>query len=456
MFYVTPVFGGLAAFYFSDRFGRRTTFAVASVIFLVGIVCLAAAPNYSVLLVGRFLIGIGVGTGFAIDPLYIAEVTPSKHRGELVTWSEIATNVGLVFGFSTGLTFASVPESIRWRYMCLLGGVFPIIMLFLVAFVMPESPRWLVANNKDDQAMDVLKKLYPVDYDVEPIVEEIKEALERDEAAEKAAGWKAIFRPTPALRRMLLVGIGISVGQQVVGIDAIQYYLLDVLAQSGIQSNIALNGILLALGIIKMIFVAVGGKFFDRSGRRPMLFISLLGMAASLFVVSAAFYSSSTPTAAVIVPALAAYLASFSIGMGPGAWLIPSEVFATSIRAKAMSLASGANRFTGFLFATTFLSTANAMGYGSFFLMVGFLSILVCAYLYFLLPETNGKTLEEMTVYFAEVTGDTAVLGAENKILNRRRKVVEMAGDVDVGAAIGTSMNTTATDDASCSSAGEA
>lgn len=355
-----------------------------------------------------------------IDPLYIAEVTPAKHRGELVTWSEIATNVGLVLGFSTGLTFNSIPASSRWRYMSLLGGIFPVIMIFLVTFVMPESPRWLVANEHDEEAKEVLKKLYPDDYDIEPIVDEIKDALKREEEAEKAVGWGAILRPTPALRRMLLVGIGISIAQQVTGIDAIQYYLLDVLSRTGIQSSLVLNGILLGLGIIKMAFVVVGGKLFDRTGRRPLLFTSLLGMAGALLAISVGFYLSDYPSSGLLIPALAVYLASFSIGMGPGAWLIPSEVFPLSIRAKAMSLATCSNRLFGTLMSTTFLSTAKAMGWGSFFLLICIVCLIACTYLYLLLPETKGKTLEEMTLCFAEVTGDTKVLDAERAILSAR------------------------------------
>ena len=135
------MFGALAAQGVSDRMGRRMTFVIAAVGFLVGIFILMVSGSYSMLLIGRMFIGWGVGIGLAIDPLYISEVTPAKHRGELVTWSEIALNVGIVFGFSTGLFLSGIDDDREWRVMFMLGGIMPIIMIIVVFTIMPESPR---------------------------------------------------------------------------------------------------------------------------------------------------------------------------------------------------------------------------------------------------------------------------------------------------------------------------
>jgi MFS family permease len=254
---------------------------------------------------------------------------------------------------------------------------------------------------------------------VEPVVVDIKEALEREEMAEHAVGWGIICSPTPAIRRMLIVGVGIAIAQQAVGIDAIQYYLLDVLAQSGIDSETKQNVILIFLGLIKLCFIIVGGKLFDRKGRRPLFFFSLLGMAASLAVISIAFFVNDRVSAGFIATGLGFYLAFFSTGMGPGAWLIPSEVFAVSIRAKAMSVATFSNRVTATLMAGTFLSTAQAMGWGGFFLFLAIVCLIVLTFVYFMMPETKGRSLEDMSVYFAEITGDTFVLEAESAVRRR-------------------------------------
>lgn len=436
------IFGALGAQFFTDRYGRRRTFLVAAVGFILGVVIEAVSNSFGVLMFGRLFVGLGVGVGLAIDPLYIAEVTPARHRGELVTWSEIALNVGLIFGFSTGITLAAIPDDREWRYMFGLGAILPIIMIFLVLFIMPESPRWLVANGQAERATEILSKIYPRGFDVKPVVDDIQEAIEREQAAEQAVGWRVIFFPTPAIRRMLIVGVGIAIAQQAVGIDAIQYYLLDVLRRSGIDALAKQNAVLMFLGFIKLIFVGkygdtircmptllltcvstvVGGKFFDRRGRRPLFFISLLGMAAALLMISIAFFVNQNVSPAFVVTGLALYLMFFSTGMGPGAWLVPAEVFAICIRGKAMSVATFANRVTATLMASTFLSTADGIGWGGFFLLLCIICLIVSVFLYFFLPETKGRSLEDMSNLFAEITGDKSILEAEARILERRER----------------------------------
>ena len=147
-----------------------------------------------------------------------------------------------------------------------------------------------------------------------------------------------ILFPSPAFKRMLLVGVGTAIAQQAVGIDAIQYFLVYILDESGIKSRIAQTWILIVLGFIKLPAIVLAGHLFDRKGRRPLFFVSLLGMSVSLLLVSFAFIGNANSEGFAVF-GLALYLAFFSIGMGPGAWLIPSEVFSTMIRAKAMSVA---------------------------------------------------------------------------------------------------------------------
>ena len=414
------MFGAFGAQYVSDRWGRRRTFLVAAIVFIIGIIITILAQGYTVLMIGRMFVGLGVGVGLAIDPLYIAEVSPAKYRGELVTWSEIALNIGLVFGFSTGLFMGSLDDNIEWRVTTLLGCFMPIIMIVLVFTVMPESPRWLVSNTRVEEAKEILTKIYPDGYDIEPVVQDIQESISRDAAAEKAVGWAAILRPTPAFQRILMVGVGVAVGQQAVGIDAIQYYLLDIIQESGIDSKERQSLVLVLLGVIKLIFVFIGGKCFDRRGRRLLFFISLTGMIGSLFLVGIAKLIHTSLSTGAEVTGLALYLAFFSIGMGPGAWLIPSEIFTISIRAKAMAIATTMNRATATLMASTFLSTANAMGFGAFFCLLGIITMIVMAFLYKFLPETKGRSLDYMSTYFAEITGDRSILEIEAELVQRR------------------------------------
>jgi MFS family permease len=151
------MFGALFAHYVCDRYGRRRSFIVAAVGFIIGVIIMASAWSYWVLMFGRVFVGIGVGFGLAIDPLYISEISSAAHRGELVTWSEFAINVGIVFGFAAGF----IPGDNGWRWMFLLGAILPIVMIFLVHFVMPETPRWLLINERETEAREILTKVYP-------------------------------------------------------------------------------------------------------------------------------------------------------------------------------------------------------------------------------------------------------------------------------------------------------
>lgn len=426
------MFGALGAQYFTDTWGRRRTFMIAAGGFIMGIVITVLSESYTTLMIGRLFVGLGVGVGLAVDPLYIAEVTPAKYRGELVTWSEIATNVGIVFGFSTGLFLGGLEDSSEWRLMFLLGCIMPVFMIVLVLTVMPESPRWLVYKGRTDEAAEVLTQIYPPGYDIAPVLQHIQQAISRDEAAEKVIGWVTLMRPTPAFQRMLLVGVGTAVAQQAVGIDAIQYYLLDIIEDSGITSQKQQSVVLVFLGVIKLIFIVIGGKCFDRRGRRPLFFVSLIGMTVALMLVGIAKIADSGLSTGAQVAGLALYLAFFSTGMGPGAWLIPSEVFSVSIRAKAMSVATTLNRATATLMSSTFLSTAHAIGFGGFFCLLGVICVIVFGFIYTYLPETKGRSLEDMSVYFAEITGDRSVLDAETE-LARRHPVSQTSEETDQG-----------------------
>lgn len=342
----------------------------------------------------------------------------------MVTYSEIALNIGIVFGFSTGLIFAPMSDNIEWRCMLAFGTALPIIMIVLLSTgVMPESPRWLVSNDRLDDARNVLQNIYPTGHDIDQIIHEIRESITLEHIAERhAIGWKTIFCPTPAIRRMMFVGVGTAVAQQVVGIDAIQYYLIDVIERLGIPTDTYQSSIILILlGTLKLTMIVVGGRLFDKHGRRPLFFVSLIGMAIALLAISIVFLMEASLQASAanmtVLVGLAFYLSFFSIGIGPGGWLIPSEIFSLSIRGRAMSIATICNRIAATVMSSTFLSTVRLIGWSGFFFMLFFICIIILTYMYYYLPETNGQSLERMALYFAEITGDSCILDAEARII---------------------------------------
>ena len=163
-----------------------------------------------------------------------------------------------------------------------MGLILPCLLILMVFRVMPESPRWLISKGKDTEAKLVLEKVYPVGSDIDAIIKEIKGAIRREIEAEKAVGWDMIFFPSPAFRRMIIVGIGSAVSQQLVGVDAIQYFLDFILEEAGVDDGVQRTFILIGLGLLKLVVIFYAGRFFDKSGRRPLLFISLLGTFCSL------------------------------------------------------------------------------------------------------------------------------------------------------------------------------
>lgn len=403
------ILGSSMAHKICDTYGRRISFMVAAVWFLGGVLLMGMSQSYTVLMMGRFFVGLGVGFGLAIDPIYIAEVTPPEYRGELVTWSEIGINVGIVLGFATGFFFYGYDPSKQWRLMLWMGAVLPAVMILLVWKVMPESPRWLIQKGREPEARQILEKLYPDGQDIDAAMDEMKQALEFESRAKQDNGWEVILYPTKAVRRMLSVGVGIAVAQQAVGIDAIQYYLIDLLEHSGIDSERGQLEVLMVLGLLKLGFIFVGGKLFDTRGRRPLFLISLAGMALSLTIIA---FSKDV----MAIAGLGLYLSFFSIGMGPGAWLIPSEVFATSIRAKAMSVATICNRVTATVLSSTFLTASGYLGWTEFFLMLAAICLIIMVFVFFFLPETNGRSLEDMSKYFAHITNDISLVQAETRL----------------------------------------
>ena len=441
------IFGALLSPIVTDRFGRRATFATAAVAFVVGCLGMATSSSFERLMVGRCIVGLGVGVGEAIDPMYIAEIAPTEIRGYLVSWAEAGVAVGVVLGFSSSLLMYALEEMglfeafedgitnndasssyhTEWRIMLVLGTILPTVMLILLAAkVIPESPRWLLAKDRETEARRVLETIYPPSHDdddnnnnnsVDKIVHEIQDSLTLEQEAAQAVGWEGILcRPSPAVRRMLIVGVGISIIQQACGIDSIMFYLMFVIQESGIKSELGQIVALMLLGTVKLAFVVVGAKLFDRVGRRPLLLMSLVGCAASLAFVSLMFASDSQVSKILIVVALGFYLAFFSSGLGPGNWVVVSEVFATSIRAKAMMVAILPNRITATIMASTFLSLADALTWPGFFLILAGVCLGGAVFLFVYLPETKGRSLEEMSLYFAEITGDRTILDAEERL----------------------------------------
>mmetsp|Transcript_18508 Transcript_18508/g.26141 ORF Transcript_18508/g.26141 Transcript_18508/m.26141 type:complete len:564 (-) Transcript_18508:408-2099(-) len=403
------IVGAITSSRITNRYGLRVSFGVASIGFILGILVMVLSQSYATLMFGRIFVGLGVGFGLSIGPMYISEISPKSHRGKLVSWAEIGVNIGIVIGFVVGFFFYPLPPNRAWRYMFATGMIMPVIMVLLAWLVMAESPRWLVQKNREEEALAVLKRLHPAGYNIQEELEEIKDDMEEERRLNSRVGWDAIFFPSPAVKKMLIVGIGTAISQQMSGIDAIQYYLVFIMEEAGIHGRRHQSMFLTGLGLLKLACIFVAAPLFDNFGRRPMIFISLSGCTVALLLIASDFFAEvSSPTKVII--GLAIYVSFFSLGLGPLGWVIPSEIFSTTIRAKAISTTTFMNRLTGTLVTSSILTLTNWLSWGGYFLFLACTCLAILAFFVTHLPETKGKSLEEMAHHFAVVANDKSIL----------------------------------------------
>jgi len=401
----TAIPGAITAGEVSDRYGRRMTLVAASVLFLTGALLMAFAQNYGVLLVGRLVTGLGVGTGLAIDPLYISEVSPPHLRGMLVSAAELSINFGIMAGsFMSWLLgeYVSDPD-ISWRLLLGLGAVAPTCIIVLSFTVLPETPRWLVEKGRPVDAEKVMQKLCRGDQaEVDATMADLHRALEDERAAGKSSWGDLILRPSPGSRLMLLVVVGAGAAQQASGVEAVVVFTPIILADKVGLSAEAVRSVYLALTAWKMVMVLLAAALLDRiAGRRPLMLLSCAGVALSHLATAVGFFLGS---AAANVIGLAGFMTFFSVALGPVAWLLASEVLPTNVRAKGMMLACTANRLVAGMVMISFLQAegqSDESGRAAAgFIGLGVLTTVSFFYVLALLPETKGRTLEEMGEYF--------------------------------------------------------
>lgn len=412
--------GAVGSPFISDRVGRRAAMACSSYVFLAGTVLMILTSSFYGILIGRAICGIGAGLGFMVDAMYIAEVSPASHRGELVTWSYMALTMGLLLGISAGFVFSFLDGETRWRTMLGIGMVFPIGLIAACIKVLVESPRFLILSKRSKEALFILGKIYPKGYCVNAVLEDIRHGIQRDKQAQDDpnVGWSTLSDPSPSFQRILYLGWGISLIQESVGASAIEYFILDLMETSELQpaemETIAVVGLI----IIKLQCIMICSQLVDMHifGRTLMLFFSLAGMTASLLAIGVSFYTKGDVEPAMAMLALCAYLSFYGIGLGPVSRLIPVEIFPTCIRAKALCVAVVISRGTAAVLSLSILSLKDAVSWPYVFFGLSGFCLVTAAILFCYLPETRNMSLEEFPLLFAEITNDVELEATERKL----------------------------------------
>jgi sugar porter (SP) family MFS transporter len=385
------IFGAISGGPLCDKLGRKKIVLSASLVFIISAVGLAFAGTVNELIGWRFLVGLAIGISSATAPLYIAELSPRHFRGGLVTINQLFITIGILSSYLIGLLFV---ESESWRIMFAIAGI-PAAIQFVVMVFFPESPRYLTNIGEKTKALNVLKKFRATEEHARLEIEHIEKMIDR-----KKAHWKELL--SKAVRPALLAGVGVTIIQQITGINTIIYYAPTIFKFAGLASNKAALMATLWVGIVNVLMTFVAIYLLDIVGRKPLLLFGLGGMSLSLIILGIGFHQT-VSTAFVGVIALIClffYIASFAYSLGPVGWLLNSEIYPLHIRGKAMGVATCANWLSNFIITATFLNLINLLGKSGTFWLYGLIGIFGLFFIWRRVPETKGKSLEEIEEYW--------------------------------------------------------
>jgi MFS transporter, SP family, galactose:H+ symporter len=374
----------------SDRLGRRTTLMLTSVIFILGALICAFAGSFQILLVGRTVVGVGIGLASTTVPVYISEVSPPKARGWQVSLFQLAITIGILVAYVVDYAFAG---SGGWRWMLGLAAV-PGLLLGLGMLYLPESPRWLAKHGQTEKALKILGKIRGTS-NVAAEFQEIQSTLSQ---GGEHGNWSELW--SPAVRPALVVGVGLAVFQQVTGINTVIYYAPTILQSAGISSA---SGAILAtagIGVVNVVMTLVSMWLIDKMGRRPLLLTGTAGIVITLGILGFAFQKPGGSLAQVAVVTLMAYVASFAISLGPIFWLLIAEIYPLKIRGLAEGTAAASNWAANLLVSLTFLTLVQALGPTRTFWLYALFGVAAWIFSYYLVPETKGRTLEQIEQSF--------------------------------------------------------
>jgi sugar porter (SP) family MFS transporter len=377
--------GAAAASMIGDRYGRRKSLVAAALLFAFSSIGAALASTVTIFAVARLIGGLAIGLASVLTPVYIAEISPSKNRGTLVSLNQLAIVIGILSAYLVNWRVARFGES-SWRWMLAVAALPSIAFLFGLLLI-PESPRWLISIGDHNQGERVLARMFG-----EEMAKEQVEAVEQAVAGEEGS-WREVLSPN--MRKRLAIGMLLALFSQITGINTVLYYGSIIVSEHfpGQSTSIALIANVI-IGTVNVLFTIVAMIFLDRWGRRAILMIASGGMAVALTLLVIGFNVGVSPL--LMLASILLYVAFFALGMGPGPWLIISEIFPTKVRGRAASIATS-TLWSGTLLVTfTFLTLVKILNLWGTFALFGALSAFCCIFVWKMVPETKGRTLEQI------------------------------------------------------------
>ena len=391
--------GSLCGGVLSDRNGRRKMIIYQAVLLFLAAIGCAVAPDSTSMIVFRFLLGLGVGSASVTVPTYLVEMSPAEHRGRMVTQNELMIVTGQFLGFLVnaimGTAFGAHADV--WRYMLSVASL-PAVVLWLGMLVMPESPRWLVSKGKLGEALNVLKRVREEERATAEL-NEIQELVDAKAHLKKASVKE--FAVTPWIRRLLLIGIGVGIIQQITGVNAINYYGTQILKESGftIQAALIANT---ANGVISVTATLVGMWLLGKLGRRTIFLIglSMTTITQCLIGIFSMSLSDQLYFPYLILSMTVTFMAFQQGCSAPITWLIMSEIFPLRLRGIGMGTVVFFSWIANFTVGLCFPVFLHDIGLSQTFFIFAFGGLMAIFFVARWLPETKGRTLEQLEYCF--------------------------------------------------------
>ncbi|WP_255946000.1 sugar porter family MFS transporter [Streptomyces odontomachi] len=387
------IIGVVIAGRLSDAIGRKRVMLATAVVFVVGALGEAFAPSSELLVLARIIVGIGIGTETTIAPLYIAEVAPARIRGRLVSFNQLFNTIGNLVVFTVSAFVARSNGDAwnvdrGWRYTFGIG-VAPAVLFFLLLFLVPESPRWLVRHGRRQDGLAVLRRINPTASQAQAQLAVIEESVARE-------GTGATVRDVlaPRFRKTLLIGFAVALFQQITGINAIFYYAPEVFTSAGLETNDAMSSTVL-IGITLVAATLVSMWLIDKVGRRTLLLTGASAMTVLLACIGVVFREAH-PSAPLLLALILGYVAFFAVSFGTVAYVIISEIFPTHVRGVAASIATFALWGGNYLVSQFFPVLVDGIGSSSTFFLFSAVSLLALVFTVRFVPETKNRSLEEV------------------------------------------------------------
>ncbi|AXI30423.1 MFS transporter [Priestia megaterium] len=408
-------FGAVVGGRLADYNGRRKTILYLAILFFVSTIGCTISPNAAIMILCRFLLGLAVGGASVTVPTYLAEMSPAESRGKMVTQNELMIVTGQLLAFTFNAIIGNMlgENPHVWRYMLPIAAI-PAVFLFFGMLRVPESPRWLVSKGKNNEALTVLQKIRESKR-AKSELQEIESAYEKEAKMEKAT-FKDLT--TPWVRRVVFLGIGIAVVQQITGVNSIMYYGTEILKDAGFQTEAALIGNI-GNGVISVLATFVGIWLLGKVGRRPMLITGLVGTTTALLLIGifSLVFEGSAALPYIVLALTITFLAFQQGAISPVTWLMLSEIFPLRLRGLGMGVTVFCLWGINFLVGLTFPGLLSSIGLSTTFFVFVVLGIGAILFVKKFLPETKGLTLEELEQRFRSYDNEDADVINDNKII---------------------------------------